>query len=244
MSETETEGPPETETPDVSEPVAPEPDAEPDPEPDAEPDAEPDETPPAPAVTPEEIEARAKVVNRSFQTYSRKVFETFSDEAHDLVECLLCPDLHKGYLNVNDAGRVPKEIVENVQTFLGIAREREYSQLPGFQTCTTCGGEGKGATGSHVPGKSVATCPDCRGDGYRGPRATNANGHTEHDEGLSGPLVHGIEPLQGDRDEWEQPRILPDGRENPNYGRTPKYWVEVLPWGETRGLTAQDAAAV
>lgn len=242
MSETpqETPEPPETPAPEPAE--APEPDAEPNAEPEPDEDEEADETPTPAGPSPEEIEARVKTVGRSFATYSRKVFETYDDQAHDLVECLLCPDMHKGFLNVNDAGRVPKEIVENVQTFLGIAREREYSQLPGFQTCTTCGGEGKGATGSHVPGKSVATCPDCRGDGYRGPRAASPNGHAEQDETLSGPLVHGIEPLPGDRDEWDQPRILPDGRENPNYGRTPKYWVDVAPWGETRGLTAQDAA--
>lgn len=244
MSETPQETPEAPETP-AQEPVeAPEPDEGDEPEPGDEPGDEPQETPPAQAVTPEEIERRAKVSERAFATYSRKVFETFEDESHDLVPCLLCPDLHKGYLNVHDAGRVPKEIVENVQLFLGIVREKDYAPLPGFQACPTCHGEGKGATGSLVPGKSVVTCPDCKGVGYRGPAALSSNGHTEHDETLSGPLVHGIEPLQGDRDEWDQPRILPDGRENPNYGRTPKYWVEVLPWGETRGLTAQDALAV
>ena len=242
MTETQPEPIEEPQEP-AQEPVeAPEPNDEPEAEPVDEPEAEPDDEPAPAGPSPEEIEARVKTVGRSFATYSRKVFETYDDQAHDLVECLLCPDMHKGFLNVNDAGRVPKEIVENVQTFLGIVREKDYAQLPGFQACPTCHGEGKGATGSNVPGKSVVTCPDCMGAGYRGPVATQRNGHTDQDETLSGPLVHGIEPLPGDRDEWDQPRILPDGRENPNYGRTPKYWVEVAPWGETRGLTAQDAA--
>lgn len=244
MSEPQTEETHEPETPEAPEPETPE--GEPESEPDEAPESEPaeEEPTPAPAVTPEEIEARAKVSARAFQTYTRKVFETFEDQSHDLIECLLCPDMHKGYLNIHDAGRVPKDIVENVQTFLGITREREYAQLPGFQECPTCHGEGKGATGSHVPGKNVVTCPDCMGSGYRGPVVAQRNGHEEHAEALTGPTVFGTEPLPGDRDEWDQPRILPDGRENPNYGRTPKYWVDVAPWGETRGLTAQDAAAV
>ena len=240
MSEQETETQPEPQTLPEPEPDTTTPEPEPEPEPAPEPEPEPE---PAPvALTPEDIEARVKTVTRSFKTYERKVFETYPDFAHDLVPCLLCPEMHPGFLNIHDAGRVPQEIVTNVQTFLGIQREREYDQLPGFQTCGTCGGEGKGATGSHVPGKTTAVCPDCHGDGFRGPRAQAGNGHTEIDAGLSGPTVFGIDQPQGDRDEWEQPRILPDGRENPNYGRTPKYWVQVEPWGDTRGLVAQDAA--
>jgi hypothetical protein len=46
---------------------------------------------------------------------------------------------------------------------------------------------------------------------------------------------------QPDVDEWQEPRILPDGRENPNYGMMPHRKMLVEPWGVTAGLRAEPA---
>jgi len=253
MSDDPAETPPEP-TPEPT----PEPELEPTPEPDPEleptpePDPELEPTPePEPAPEPElhaagaseaDWEERFRKAGQRFGTYERALFQIFEEDAHDLVRCPLCLDV-PGFVDKNAAGRVPDEQADLVKHFLGLARPIEYQQLPGFRACTTCGGEGKGSTGSHVPGKDTITCPTCHGAGYEAPQGFTSNGGGDRDaaSALSGPTVYGNDLEQGDRDEWEQPRILPDGRENPNYGRTPKYWIQVAPWGDTRGLTAQDA---
>jgi hypothetical protein len=76
----------------------------------------------------------------------------------------------------------------------------------------------------YEPDPEARQCGICKG-----------KGRTKH-----APAGERVEPLaSGDVDSWQQPRILPDGRPNPNYGKTPDYWIDVAPWGSTRFLTAQ-----
>ena len=237
-----------TEPTTAPEPTEPTPEGEPEGEP-AQPEQadEPAPSPPEPqahGATPEEWEQRFKKAGQRFDTYQRAIFGIFEDDAHDLIQCPLCLNV-PGFVDKNAAGRVPDEQADLVKHFLGLARPIEYQQLPGFRACVTCGGEGKGRTGSNVPGKDTITCPTCMGAGYEAPTGVRTNGGGDPDSAaaLSGPTVHGLDMEAPDRDEWDQPRILPDGRENPNYGRSPKYWIQVAPWGDTRGLTAQDAVS-
>jgi hypothetical protein len=55
-------------------------------------------------------------------------------------------------------------------------------------------------------------------------------------------MVYGHEPVAtmayDEVDEWDEPRILPDGRENPNFGKMPNRKIPVEPWGVTAGLNA------
>ena len=44
-------------------------------------------------------------------------------------------------------------------------------------------------------------------------------------------------------DEWGEPMILPDGRENPNYGRMPHRKMLVEPYGVTANLRAEPVEA-
>ena len=39
-----------------------------------------------------------------------------------------------------------------------------------------------------------------------------------------------------------EPRILPDGRQNPNFGKWPQYKIQVAPYGVTAGLNAVASA--
>ena len=48
---------------------------------------------------------------------------------------------------------------------------------------------------------------------------------------------------QADVDEWGEPMILPDGRENPNYGRMPHRKILVEPYGMTANLRAEPVEA-
>lgn len=244
-------------TPEPVEPTEPTPDETPTPnetpeQPDEEPalPEQPEQDAPDPAEKPqgatqEEWEARFKKAGQRFDTYQRALFGIFEGDAHDLIDCPLCLGAARGFIDRNMLGHFPEEQVNLVKQVLGISAPIVYQQLPGFRACVTCGGEGKGRTGSNVPGKDTITCPTCMGAGYEAPTGVRANGGGDLDSAaaLSGPTVHGLDMEAPDRDEWDQPRILPDGRENPNYGRSPKYWIQVAPWGDTRGLTAQDAVS-
>lgn len=187
-----------------------------------------------------EWEARFKKAGQRFDTYQRAIFGIFEEAAHDLVQCPLCLQV-PGFVDKNAAGRVPEEQAALVKTFLGISRPIEYPHSSQHRTCGECEGLGKVTTGSRVPGKETVGCAACSGAGFIGPQTTvaPANGHVE-------PVaVAALEDLgtgaRDDVDEWNEPRILPDGRENPNFGRMPHRKIQVEPWGTTAGLTAQDA---
>lgn len=221
------------------EPVAP----EHEPEHEEEHEEEREEEPTQRAITPEEIEERARKSRNAFDAFGRKLFTIHEEYAHDLIECPMCPDMHKGYLNIHDAGRVPEDIKTAVMQFLGFAREVDYPHSSQHRTCQECDGLGKVRTGSRVPGKETVGCAACHGAGFIGPQAATGNGHTEIDPSLSGPLVHGLDTPTDEVDEWGEPRILPDGRENPNFGKMPHRKIQVEPWGTTAGLNALDVVA-
>lgn len=230
------------------EPIAePAPEPEPEPEPDTGDDDETDDesstTPSAPpqpqGITPEEAERAFKKIETSFRTYAASVERNHPSFEEDLIPCLLCPPSHPGFLNVHDAGRVPKEVVDAVQTFLGFAREINYAPAPDTRTCGTCNGEGKVDSGSHVPEHRTRTCPTCIGYGYEPPPGHAANGASAPAPSDAAVVAAVPSGPPADVDEWGEPRILPDGRTNPNYGRMPVHKVAVEPWGATAGLTAQ-----
>jgi hypothetical protein len=229
--------PDETEAEEAEEAGQPEP--EPDDDDAAEPEPEPE--PVAQGITPEQHEARLKKLDTSFATYSRRVQDVLGEDADDLTPCPLCLDVPRGFVYTWQAGRVPEEQADVVKLFLGLARPVDYPETSRFRACRECQGLGKVATGSKVPQHETITCPGCNGYGYEGetPRAQAAP--TNGSEGMTGPTVYTEPTSPPDVDMWKQPRLLPDGRENPNWGRTPDLWQPVEPWGDTRGLTAQDA---
>jgi hypothetical protein len=125
--------------------------------------------------------------------------------------------------------------------FLGFATEQDYEASTIVRACAQCVGKGKVTTGSTVAGHETVTCPSCKGYGYVPPptAAGTVAGSAEVVPFAPAPL----EPVgeQPDVDEWQEPRILPDGRENPNYGMMPHRKMLVEPWGVTAGLRAEPA---
>lgn len=236
----------EHETPDPEPELEPEGEPEPEPEPDSEPPSEspggPVPEPQGSGLTPEEAERAFRKIESSFRTYAASVERNHPSFESDLIPCLLCPPNHPGFLNVHDAGRVPREVVDAVQAFLGFAREIDYAPAPDTRTCGTCNGEGKVASGSHVPEHRTRVCPVCNGFGYEPPPSSMRNG--EFGIVPSEPAIAAAVPSgpPADVDEWGEPRILPDGRANPNFGRMPAHKIAVEPWGATAGLVAQDVA--
>src|SRR5262249_9237189 len=147
MSETENE---QTEEPGEQEEV------EAQPEPDEEEAADEEEAQPEPEPSEDETslenEDRAKAfkkIDGSINTYKTAVRRNVADEVTDWLPCPLCfSGSAPAFLNRHDLGRVPEEVVANVQTFLGFAREQDYKQGPGLSTCQACGGLTKVKTGA------------------------------------------------------------------------------------------------
>lgn len=191
-----------------------------------------------------EREKAYKRIEQSYNTYVRAVGKNLEEDANDLVPCLLCSSTpHPAFLNQNDAGRVPQEVVDGVKLFLGFAREVEYRQSSQHRTCDLCGGEGQVSTGSHVPQWKSLACPACKGYGFVPPPGQPVNGADAQAAAEVMPLSNPPIPDLVDTDPSGEPRILPDGRENPNFGKWPQFKVPVPPWGVTANLTAQDAPA-
>lgn len=203
------------------------------------------EEPEAPAeaqgATQEDWEERFRKAEARFKTYTRQIADYWAEDAVHLVPFNIDSGAPPGFIDTRNAGHVDDDTKAAAMEFLGFPREQDYEPDPQARQCDACKGKGLVNTGSKVPGNETRDCPTCEGLGYIAPGATNgaaaiklAPGHAkvgEREEAIA----------SGDIDSWQQPRILPDGRQNPNFGRTPDYWIKVEPWGDTRGLTAQSA---
>lgn len=208
---------------------------------------EPAPSPPEPqsGATQEEWEARFSKSEQRFKTYERAVFGIFEDDAHDLIDCPLCLGPVRGFIDKNALGHFPPEQVALVKQVIGITAEMEYPASSKYHTCTECDGTGRVTTGSKVAGQENIGCGECNERGWIGPEVAVAatNGHVENTATNANPPAPPSDLSTPDPDEFNQPRVLPDGRLNPNYGRRPNFWIEVPPWGSTQGLTAQDAVS-
>lgn len=213
-----------------------------------EPEAEEADHPEPPAeapqqVTPEAWEKRFQKAEKRFDTYARAVTSIWEDDAIHLTPFNLDPSAPPGFIDTRNAGLIEEGTKQAALAFLGFAREQEYEADPETRECATCKGKGKTKTGSHVAGKETRACPTCRGSGATGLALTDmermSNGHKDE----PWTLAEASSADAPERDNWGEPRILPDGRENPNYGRQPQYKVTVEPFGITAGLGVQDAPA-
>jgi hypothetical protein len=205
------------------------------------------EEPEAPAeaqgATQDVWEKRFQYAEKLFETYRRKIFDKWEEDALTLVPFNIDSGAPPGFIDTRNAGHVDEDTKAAAMEFLGFPREQDYEADPAAQQCATCKGKTKTKTGSLDPTYATRPCPTCKAFGYtiegRAPSdvATATNG-------ASAPLAAVPEPVStGDFDAWNQPRILPTGVPNPNFGKTPDYWISIPPWGDTRGLTAQDVTA-
>lgn len=192
-------------------------------------------------MTPEQVEAVFKKVETAFKTYTRKVGDAFAEEQVHLMPCPVCADTVPGFVDQRSVGQFPDEVRRQVMRFLGFATAQEYAPSQTVRACGPCEGKGKVTTGSTVAGHETVTCPSCAGYGYVPPPsvASSVTGGAEVVPFAPAPLTP-VGP-QEDVDEWGEPLTLPDGRENPNYGRMPHRKMLVEPWGITAGLRAEPA---
>jgi hypothetical protein len=246
----EAQSAPDPETADVSDPVedaiaaemTPEPgDAAPPDDETDEPD-EPDERTPAPSqsvVTMQEMERALKQMETAALTYTKRVGAVLPPDTLHLELCPLCSPMYLGFVDIEFAGRIPDDIKQATMMYLGYAREQEYEPDPSTEQCSVCKGKGKTSTGSNVPGNDSRRCTNCQGFGYYPPPGSGV-GSAPAIEPEHAPVGDPSEIIAvPETDPTGEPRILPDGRENPNYMKWPQAKVLVPPYGVTLGLTAQ-----
>lgn len=222
---------------------------DPEPEQEREPDEEIEqetetETEAAPPAGPSEadMEARIAKAERATKRYVSQVSAALEEEATNLIECPLCLSFARGFLHLGDRGNVPEDVQKAVRLWFGEAQEVEYPPSSQHRTCAQCRGYGKVGTGSLVPDWATIVCASCNGKGFTGPPSAATNGHVHEQDAqhLADTPIQSGSPE--DVDPTGEPRLLPDGRQNPNFGRWPQYKIEVPPWGITAGLLSETRA--
>jgi hypothetical protein len=174
-------------------------------------------------LSPEEMERRFKAATKLHATYAKGIARTFEGQTDDLTDCPLCAGLIPGYVLIADAGRVEPATKAAVQAFLGVVPEADYLPHPTAHRCEVCNGLGKVLSGSRVPNNETLICPACNGSGHDGALAGLLNGGVPNEQvAVAVGAVPSLEP-PADVDLWGSPRLLPDGRENPNYGKLGNY---------------------
>lgn len=190
-----------------------------------------DETPPEGAVGPTQAEAEAIFgkTEKASQAHVRKLAGLLEPLGLSLAPCPLCPEVHVGFIDLADAGRIPEEIVSVVQSFLGVQREADYLPSPTTRGCEACGGLGKVKSGSQVPNYATLTCAECKGTGFVPPPGSVSVAGTAENVMPPDPHANGFTAPTSDADAWGSPRLLDNGLENPNYGKMPQYKSAALP---------------
>ena len=236
---------PETETqPEPVEPVEPQVDDDPDQTEGDEPDTPTPEPEPEPTPEPPVDEDRAKVakaIDTRFSSYRKAVEDKLGDEVTDWLLCPLCASgMAPGFVNRHDLGRVPEEVQNNVQMYLGYARETEYEQDPNTHTCTVCGGKTKVKSGAVAGEYITRTCPGCNGYGFQPPPGLSAVQPAQNGDAaaaVAGALADLDTP---ERDNWGEPRVLPDGTLNDNFGKQPQFKTVHPVYGVTANLSPEE----
>lgn len=205
------------------------PDVEPEPEDDP---GEPGEAPQAETaqgMTPEALDKLRKKIETSSNTWRRRLEELLGEDFGLLTPCELCGDEFPGYHWPADVMQPANDLQAHLLDVLRLPLAPDLMQAPDTRICTACGGEGKALTGSKVPDKKTKTCTACKGFGYV-PPPDSARPQVVNTE--TGEITDAPEPFttpEADADVWGSPRILDDGRENPNYGKMPQYKDANLP---------------
>lgn len=185
--------------------------------------ADPEPEPEARGLTEAEIEKQYKALEREQTRHTANVSKIMGDEAVELIVCPLCEPELGGFLRMESLDHPRDEMHEAMIGVLKKPPQVEYRNAPHAVTCIDCDGLGKVLSGSRVAGQELIVCPICKGSGYRvaGESEARGLGITPASEYVPSGLPH--EPLEEERDEFGSPAVLPDGRENPNYGKTMRH---------------------
>ena len=215
------------------------------PDEDGEPDEDAPDTQPEPEPEQQEdtgpsMEAIIKL-GKKFETYAKAVGDTYEEDGQYLYPCPLCSDNHKGFVDLRYAGQIPGEIAAEVHSYLTGSAVGNFEQDPGTKTCPVCAGKTQVKTGA-ISGQWITrTCPNCGGYGFMPPPTEVVGSKGLNGSGGVLALVPEDTGPSEDVDEWGEPRILPDGTLNANFGMMPNRKTIHPVYGVTANLTAQTA---
>ncbi len=184
---------------------------------------EPTEAPAPEGPTQEEMEARIKKTERAFDTYTRAVGKIWEEDAQNFLPFSLDPFSPPGFIDPRNAGRADAETQNVVMEYLGFPREQDYEPDPYAHVCPTCKGKTRTSTGSQSTEYRTRLCPDCKGIGYKDQREPHTNGAMPPPSSPLDAAQTVTDITVGERDNWGEPRILPDGSRNENFGLMPQY---------------------
>lgn len=191
----------------------------------------PPEAEPQQGMTQAQAEALFRRSEKAFDTYARAIGRIWGDGAANLIPVTISPSAPPGFINPDDAGRVPEDVQRPVLAFFGMPIEAELEPDRNRPACDKCKGRGKVATGSLVPEYRKLKCDVCNGKGYVEPHAATANGPGPSERVPVAVGAEGEGEPPPDVDDWGTPRLLDDGMHNPNWGRGPAYWDHDFPVG-------------
>lgn len=166
-------------------------------------EGEPDQEPEAPAgKTEAEWDKVFKAVDKLRKDNAGRVGRIFEESANELMDCPLCLNVAPGYLWPPDVAPLDEQQVTAIRMLLNMPVATDYKQSEAFESCPKCDGLGRVRTGSKVQNHEIAECPRCFAKGYVSTSLAlhsvgNRNGG-EQDASLSGPTVHGLEPVHAD----------------------------------------------
>jgi hypothetical protein len=186
-------------------------------------DAAPDEAPAARGLTEQEIEKQYRALEKEQTRHAGAITRIMGDEAPELVACPFCEPELGGYLRMESLEHPRDEMHEAMIAVLKKPAQVSYREAPHSVQCHDCDGLGKVLSGSRVPGNETIACPTCSGAGnlVKGGTPSPVGTIYPTSEYVPSGLLH--EPLEEERDEFGSPALLPDGRDNPNYGKTMRH---------------------
>lgn len=231
MSETVTETPAEAPEQPDTEPETPPDEADTDTPDEDEAEAEAEQTTPPPGISYEQLEQMRKKLDTSANTWRRRVEELLGEDFEMLTPCELCSFDIPGF---HWPAELQQPISETHERLLNVLRQPaapEYRDATQVRQCVDCAGWGKVKSGSRLASHETVTCPSCKGYGYTPPPVptSSGNGYAEAVQIEGGGVGGDQDEPPADADIWGSPRILPDGQENPNYGKMPQYKNPTLP---------------
>ena len=193
------------------------------------PEPEPEPEPQARSESEIILERRRSDAEKKWREHEKRVRTIYQDEAEYLYACPLCPDQHRGLIDIRFAGMVPDELADAVIAYVRGSEQVQYRPAQSVGECPVCGGLGKVLSGSKVAGKDLIVCSHCKGYGFVPPPGASENGSVDP---VLVPVGVGADegPLSTeDVDVWGSPHYLADGQENSNYGKMPQYKDPRLP---------------
>jgi hypothetical protein len=138
-----------------------------------------------------EAEALGKKLDGAQKTYRNRLVALLGDDLGGHIDCPVCMDGLTGFIIHPEIAPLDTEQRNRMMQLLGLDDWEHMPSASWAVQCETCAGFGKVKTGSHVQGREVTGCEDCKEAGFRNLRLpTQANGNTDTaPSAVTGPTV-------------------------------------------------------